>query len=313
MLNHRPGDLLAGILDTVQQSVVIVAPFIKRDALEKLLDPVTPDLDLTVISRFKISDIVAGVTDIDIIDVVRSFGNNSRVLICPNLHAKYYRADNAVLVGSANVTMAGLGFARHENLEFLGSPNNEVAGFERLLIEKSKPVTEEILYAIKLAVKEISMHDAETFTPKPLSDFWVPRCKSPENLFQVYRSIGSPDELKQAGILDVVSNSAQADLESLKIKPGLVQKEQFEQHVNQAMLQKLFFIALEKNMTNEVDESTRGIADKEGIRMVEDWPDIVETEAQECWETIKKWLRCFAKSRFSIHTKEERIVAARRL
>ena len=42
------------------------------------------------------------------------------------LHAKYYRFDDRVLVGSANMTASGLGYRHRGNLEILCEPGPTV-------------------------------------------------------------------------------------------------------------------------------------------------------------------------------------------
>ena len=83
---------------------VIVAPYIKEHSLLRLLEQL-PHLErLTCVTRWLAGDIAVGVSDTAVRDLVRSFGGAFR--LHPGLHAKYYRFDDAVLVGSANLTDA---------------------------------------------------------------------------------------------------------------------------------------------------------------------------------------------------------------
>ena len=90
---------------------VIAAPYIKENSLRRMLDQL-PHLErLTCVTRWQAGDIAAGVSDTVVRDLVRSLGGAFR--LHPSLHAKYYRFDDGVLVGSANLTDAGLGVGAH--------------------------------------------------------------------------------------------------------------------------------------------------------------------------------------------------------
>jgi len=51
-------------------------------------------------------EIAAGVSDLDVWRVVCK-RPHARLLLCPAIHAKYYRIDGLALVGSANLTRRG--------------------------------------------------------------------------------------------------------------------------------------------------------------------------------------------------------------
>ena len=102
---------------------VIAAPYIKEPSLRRLLEHLPQLEQLTCVTRWQAGDIAAGVSDTVVRDLVRSLGGAFR--LHPSLHAKYYRFDDGVLVGSANLTDAGLGVGRIYNLEILARPGGD--------------------------------------------------------------------------------------------------------------------------------------------------------------------------------------------
>ncbi len=92
------------------QEVLLVAPFIKASVLERLLDRIYPDVSLKCITHWFPEEIVAGVSDLEVWNLIQNRPNSS-LWLRPDLHAKYYRADNCCLIGSANLTNKALGWS----------------------------------------------------------------------------------------------------------------------------------------------------------------------------------------------------------
>ena len=119
---------------------VIAAPYIKEPSLRRLLEHL-PQLErLICVTRWQAGDIAAGVSDTAVRSVVRSSGGAFR--LHPSLHAKYYRFDDGILVGSANLTDAGLGVRRVHNFEILTEPGDgfNSGAFERELMTGSREI-----------------------------------------------------------------------------------------------------------------------------------------------------------------------------
>ena len=96
----------------------IVAPFIKTDALRSLLETIPPNVQLRCVTRWRPTEVAAGVSDLEILDLLRERGT-FELLLVDRLHAKLYVADDRCLAGSANVTLSALG-------ETTGAGNIEV-------------------------------------------------------------------------------------------------------------------------------------------------------------------------------------------
>ena len=82
-------------------------------------------------------------SDIDCRTIIVERGGS--FLLNNRLHAKYYRFDDHVLVGSANMTDSGLSHTRQGNLEILCAPEHQFnsVAFECALTQHSREVSDE--------------------------------------------------------------------------------------------------------------------------------------------------------------------------
>ena len=193
-------------------------------ALERLLDRVSPQATITVVTRWRPTDILAGASDLDVFDLAQS--KSTRLLLRHDLHAKLFAADDECLVGSANVTDTALGWRTPANLELLVPiARNElsIVRFEEKLFAGAVPATAEDLERLRELVDRLSSQAsiviAETAddqtTPGLLPPDWVPRTMNPEELYLVYAGDGERvgrralpaigDEIAQLGVAPGIS------------------------------------------------------------------------------------------------------------
>ena len=102
------GSRIRALFENTEDDVSIIAPFIKIDALRSLLKVVPSGIHLRCVTRWLPEEVAIGVSDLEILDLLEERGNFSLALV-DSLHAKLYIAGDRCLVGSANVTLAGLG------------------------------------------------------------------------------------------------------------------------------------------------------------------------------------------------------------
>lgn len=115
------GAKLEELFAAAYESVVIVAPFIKKAALARLLTHLEPGITLNVITRWRIAELADGISDLEVFELVTAYGGTLRLR--DDLHAKIYASESSVLTGSANVTAAGLNWNNNPNLEVLVRPS----------------------------------------------------------------------------------------------------------------------------------------------------------------------------------------------
>ena len=103
------GECVLELFRGAKSEVTIVAPFIRSAALERLVDVVGRDVKLTIVTRWLPADIVAGVSDLKILDVARE--HNARLFLRNDLHAKLFISDQSCLgrLGKCHSYRAGLG------------------------------------------------------------------------------------------------------------------------------------------------------------------------------------------------------------
>ncbi len=105
------GQVLREAAATDATKLRIICPFIKRGALLHLLDGRPPGT-IQVITRFNLSDLADGVSDINALKLLLERGAEVRGV--RNLHAKLYLfGDSRAILTSANLTKAAL-FGNHE-------------------------------------------------------------------------------------------------------------------------------------------------------------------------------------------------------
>ena len=141
------GDWVLEGARVASNQAILVAPFIKYKSLERITDSLPDSIKLSVYTRWRIDEIAQGVSDLAVWNLLEG-RHNSHLYLIQNLHSKYYRFDEAVYVGSANITDAGMTWGRSSNLETLVNAKTEkfdYLGFESLLNLKSL-VVDQVIY-----------------------------------------------------------------------------------------------------------------------------------------------------------------------
>ena len=167
--------------------LVIAAPYVKADALIKVLSKVSPDAFLICITRWNLQDIVLGASDIESRTIVTKLGGSFR--LHPSLHAKYYRLDNVVLVGSANLTSAALGWSRQPNLEILCRAGDDFDAdtFQQELLNNAREISDQEFSRWEVVVRANKQSESPIANDQPLLDSWRPATREPRHLELVYR------------------------------------------------------------------------------------------------------------------------------
>jgi len=114
--------------------LLIICPFIQTDILAQLLKGVT--VKTTIITTWHVSDIQAGISDLELFAFCRE--NGIELNIHPRIHLKAYLIDwDSCLYGSANISRAGLALSDNFNFELMGyaSPiaHNAIVYFKQIL------------------------------------------------------------------------------------------------------------------------------------------------------------------------------------
>ena len=217
-MSNRPGDVLSRLCIGAQQ-IVVVAPYIKADALARILANVGPSAILTCVTRWNPHDLALGASDAECRTIVTERGGSFR--LHPSLHAKYYRIDDVILIGSANLTASALGWSPQPNLEILCRAGDDFDAciFEQELMKSAREINDKE-FARWSAISQIkSRNDAQIFDRHDPLATWMPSTRDPRNLELAYQDreddIASYDE----------QQAAQRDLQHLQFPPGMTADE----------------------------------------------------------------------------------------
>lgn len=218
-------DLLLKACRECNSDLVIVSPFIKVGAFDRVVDAVKSETRITVVTRWRIDEIASGISDLAVFDRCCA-RTHCQLLVLDSLHAKYYRAGNVVMIGSANLTLSGMGWADRPNVEIL----HELAcddlwlDWEALLIGRASVATAAIRDAMEHAVDQYASDPAvlvqQREGPPLCAGFlgdgavWVPRSRSPEGA--VLYCVGKSDLLTDAAREDAASDVRHLNIPSCR-------------------------------------------------------------------------------------------------
>ena len=264
--------ILSGAVDA--HTAVLASPYIKENALLKLLNS-TPCLkSLTCVTRWNAGDLRAGVSDTSVRGHI--VGRGGTFLLHPTLHAKYYRFDDVVLIGSANLTNPGLGLASNSNLEILtpASPEFDSAAFEHLLLSQSRPVSN-AEFAIWQSIPVVPQLSA--IVPESLILTWRPQTRDPQDLWLVY--LGEPPNMLPENVLQQTGD----DLAVILAPLGL-DRRSFSTWVSAALLASPF---VQDVRLIPLDAEPRAY-----IQLGQNW-GLSPGDARYAAETVHNWLSVF--------------------
>ena len=264
---------------TNAQTLVIAAPYIKVDALSKILSVVNADASLTCVTKWTPRDIAVGASDLACRDLVLDSGGSFK--LHSSLHAKFYRIDDVVLIGSANLTLSALGWSTHPNLEILCQAGDDFDSwaFQRQLLVDARELSDEEFLRWR-AIVEVAASENWSMPEQPLLlDTWRPKTRDPRHVQLSYLDrddlIASFDE----------QDAASYDLRCLVVPAGL-SNEEFRLWITTCLLAAPFAnTVIRLKGTLDVSALHESLADIYGLNL---------TDARRGAETVQNWLAFFA-------------------
>ena len=109
-----------------KNEIIIFSPFIKIKALKWLFNKIKRDVNVKIITRLSLNDVLQKVSDFEICQFAND--NGWKIGLIENLHAKIYLFDKyRLLIGSNNLTIKGIGLKTtgNEELSIFFKPNTE--------------------------------------------------------------------------------------------------------------------------------------------------------------------------------------------
>ena len=300
---ERLGDTVLGLCNKAQSRVLIVAPFMKEHALQRILDATSDDVaEVICVARFRPEDVVAGVSDLGVYDAICKRAG-ARLRLHSYLHAKLFRADEECLVGSANVTGRALGWANPANLELLidaPASHPSIVILEKRLLQESIEVTDEIWESLSTEVERLlaqrsEQDDEEARAPSFDSANWLPTCSVPDQLWNVYSG------KKINVVLESNVNAAKEDLRALDV-PGGLPEIAFYAAVSIAFKG----MPIVETVRGQIED---GIRDKDGPELVAAFAEgrrLLDTyESSDLWDILKEWLAIYLREEMQLETEGE--------
>lgn len=264
--------------------IVIIAPFITQSGLKPLLQVLPSDCDITIYTRWRAQEVALGVSDPGILDLIDARG---RIFLCPILHAKVYlRPGVGALVGSANVTVPGMGWEGEGSLEALvevAADHPMIVSLLAFLENHSFPATQELALQIRSQAKSLDKVPpvpADSL-PKAIREPWLPTYDVPNVLWHVYQGEWDPDVMKLARPV----------LEALAPPPGLTEA-QFKAYVADLLLQ---------GFPGQVANRLKGLSSYQAITQLEKIAQeagLTLDHPESAWNRLIAWLTYFLPNRF---------------
>jgi hypothetical protein len=293
------GDKLAKAGGMAEHDVLLIAPFAKVGALSRVIAGVPKSVPIRCVSRWRIEEIAAGVSDLNCFKLLEERPGSS-FLLCPNLHTKYFRFDSHAFLGSANLTQAALGWSERPNaealVEFESSKQESTESFENSILSNSIAVDaalhaefESMLYEYtleQLPTKIFSNIDEPLVQNSPIINFfWSPKCRSPEYLFRAY--LGDSHAMSSEG-----SRAAVEDLHYLDLPIGLS-----ETSFNRSIRSRMMLLPVTRDLDIFLSQPRRF-----GEMRLWTQENLEVDNGTDSWQTLMRWLLHFLPDRYQSKT-----------
>ena len=272
------GSRIRALFENTGDDVSIIAPFIKVDALRSLLEVFPSGTHLRCVTRWLPKEVAAGISDLEILDVLEKRGNFSLSLV-DRLHAKLYIAGDRCLVGSANVTLAGLGEGGDSNnIEVLVDTTIDAPGVAETLEEISKterPATGAIAQITRRLADSLSASAPSTAV---VEISWSPVSRRPQDAYLFYTQPPS-------GYTKAADRTLLDDLAKANLQPGFEEDE-----FRSAIRSLLQTILIAESFLKTTEDTTLTFADTHSY-----FEEIAgdQFSANELWLAFVEWMAYF--------------------
>ena len=299
-------DDVVSLFEGAQHNVLIVAPFIRSAVLVRLLDSIKGGIETTIVTRWRITDLLAGASDLGVYELAEVRG--CRLYLRPDLHAKLFAADEMCLAGSANVTQAALGSGRNANLELLvpvSRAADRIVEFETGLLARAVHASarqrdrlEGLLERLRLLKTPIvEMEDGSSGLTVP---DWVPQVRNPEELFSVY---GGNADVSRSALLIM-----QEELAKIGVVSGL-SEEDFKTWVAVKIGESPFI----GRVILKIEEQGQVTEAEIGELLAEVCVDPSAYQPRDLLEVLERWLTYFLPMRYETARDSVKLIKARTL
>lgn len=297
------GSRLVTVLTEAKTEIVLVAPFIKASVAETLLRAAPQLVPGVIVTRWRPEEVAAGVTDLEVLDVV-SRHPAWTLRLCHRLHAKYYRADTRRLIGSANLTQLALGWRSPSNLELLvevGGMEDSLTEFESQLLRESIPASEDVRAAVLRAANSLrppghprgdgaAPTEADTNSSQVgqrAFSTWLPSARNPSDIAYALKTERA--ELSAAATEQVLSDWRVLEM-PYGLEPAVADDLVRARLIQHPLIAKLNVYALQPRRFGEMKSFINSWLRDNGV----------SRDPIEAWQTLMRWLLYFFPDRYAV-------------
>ena len=280
------GEAVRALLGSATERAVLVAPFIKTEAFEYVIGELNADCELVCVTRWLPRDVASGVSDLGILDVIEGRGN-SQLRLLDDLHAKLYAADDTCLVGSANVTLAGLGLRPQANTELLVEvprSDDAVTQLLELVLERSRPATRNEALQVAALARFVRADDLLEHR----EEVWLPSSMRPELAFDLYNDFD-----REQAQLTFSQQATLTDIARAGLPSGLG-RDEFESRIHD-------LLASVPEVEEFLDSDEMQVLEPGNLELR--FADLVKrnliADPVEGWSALSKWLEAFFSELFT--------------
>ena len=287
------GERLKALLEEAKERVILCAPFVKERVLRTILAAIPSPLPLTVVTRWRPDEVAAGVSDLEVFDVISEM-ENAELLLLDNLHAKLYVADENCLVGSANLTASALGWSKSSNVELLMPAKTDDFYVALLLkrLENARTATAEYRQEIQAeadSLESINLIEGEAMTSEKDNRHlpWLPRCAAPDRLYEIYMDASTNVVAK--GTRD----DGLADIRDIDLPDGL-SPDVFQEGVKSSLLHMSVFSEI-------IREVPKGLTDAQGQSVISRArPEFDKEDVEVQWRIVRDWVAVYFRDQIEV-------------
>ena len=305
------GDEIVRILSAANTEVIIVAPFIGKNAFSRLIDALPAGIDSRVVTRWRPEDVLSGVSDLRILDITKT--RDIPLFLRNDLHAKLYVADNKCLVGSANVTETALGWRTPSNLELLVPVDRKdliIRDFIEELFRNPVLATNLQRDRLQRLLDDVSQQkdfvissvvDAnDVIIPNLLPANWAPTIKTPEDLYALY----SGDEQR---VLRSAIDVTRTELQRFRVPRGL-NEASFRSWIGAMLAQ----TPIVEKTINHIEESADISESIFQVLLSDVGADADEYPVRDRMMVLQRWLEYFLAGDYELVADSVKLVRSRR-
>ena len=303
---NTSGKEVISLLADARRDVLIVAPFIRSDALRRILDIIPSGVETVIVTRWRPADLIAGASDLGVFDIAES--KAVPLYLRNDLHAKLFASDDKCLVGSANVTRTALGWKSPANLELLTPIDRmvtSITAFEEELFAGAVRATVfqrnhllVLLEQIRKVSTKLPVTNVDNTAIGLLPANWIPRSRNPEDLYSVYS--GNRD------ISRSVLRTMKQELKQIGSVPGL-DNETFIAWVAAAIGQTPIVDWVIQRIENQGQVTESGLSEL----LTEIGVDTRNHQTREVLEVLKRWLTYFLPAQYETTQDSIKLIKAR--